>query len=130
MIRPPAHIAWLVEAVGQDAALAFVEANAGRRISVPLSARGSKLASLYGEGVASALCAQYGDDRYDVPACKPWRIRVYADMGMTVGDIALRAGVSRPSVYKYLSQDEALAARRRARRTAVDTRQMDLLGSI
>ncbi|MDI6653160.1 hypothetical protein QMA67_09435 [Gluconobacter japonicus] len=73
-IRAPAGIDWLVSAVGEDVALSFLESVGGQRIQVPRTAEGSRLATLYGVDVASALSAEYGGLSVKIPVRKKWRI--------------------------------------------------------
>ena len=40
-MQPPASISWLVNAVGEDAALLFIESAGGQRIMVPRKAPGT-----------------------------------------------------------------------------------------
>jgi len=87
-------IDWLVSAVGEDTALAFLESVGGQRIQVPRTAEGSRLATLYGVDVASALSAEYGGLSVEIPVCKKWRILVLAARGLPVNDIATRVGAS------------------------------------
>jgi len=123
-IRPPAHIQWIVEAVGEDGALAFIESAAGQRISVPIKASGSRLERVYGTNIARALCARYPGEKYDVPTVRKWRIHRYGEMGMPVNDIAARAGVAVNAVYQALRQ--TYTGDRPARRVFTDDRQIPL----
>ncbi|MBM9400359.1 hypothetical protein JUN65_01965 [Gluconacetobacter azotocaptans] len=110
-IRPPQHIAWLVQRVGQDDALQFIECAAGRRLFVPATAGGSRLAALYGDAIAEALSAQYGGEKYEVPSCREWRVRLYAQMGLTNDEMAQRAGVSYSGVVKILLRAQTVSER-------------------
>lgn len=122
-IRPPQHIAWLVERVGQDAALQFIECAAGRRLFIPKVAAGSRLAMLYGDAIADALSDQYGGNKYEVPSARDWRIRIYALMGLTNDEIAQRSGVSYSGTVKILARAQTVSER--AARIARRTRHSD-----
>ncbi|MBF0858816.1 helix-turn-helix domain-containing protein [Gluconobacter sp. LMG 31484] len=101
-VVPPATIKWLVDAVGEQEALSFVESSGGRRIWVPTKAKGSKLSTLYGQDVAEALCLHCGGEKYDVPLCRRWRIALLHCQGLTNSDIASRVGCRHSYVSKAL----------------------------
>ncbi|NHO33310.1 hypothetical protein [Acetobacter fallax] len=122
MIKPPAHIAWMVDAVGEDSALRFIESAAGQRLTIPRKAAGSRLAEVYGDDVASVICDRYGGDFYIVPMCKTWRIKLYARMGLTVNEMAARAGISFVAVHQKLASGDGRPERIRPK----DERQTSL----
>ncbi|OUJ17074.1 hypothetical protein [Acetobacter sp. DsW_063] len=121
-ISAPHTISWLVDAVGDDVALQFLESCAGQRLTVPMKADGSRLASLYGEDVARAICARHGGLHWFVPTCKSWRVAHYARMGMTVNEMAQRAGITFQGVHALLKSGGGRPPRERS----VDPRQPDL----
>ncbi|RUT27380.1 hypothetical protein C0V97_01015 [Asaia sp. W19] len=101
-VPAPANIEFLAQAVGDDAALCFIEQLAGQEIFIPAVAAGSRLETLYGPEIASALSSRYPKEMWRVPVCRDWRIRRYLAMGLTVNQIAARAGVTSDSVYRSL----------------------------
>ena len=123
-MRAPAHIQFLVDAVGEDAALAFIESTGGQRIYVPAQPLGSKLAALYGEEIAGALGARWPGEKYEVPIARRWRIQLYAVRGLTINEICLRTGLGTSAVYDALSKPYLGATA--PRRVWVDERQQSL----
>lgn len=114
----------LIAAVGEDEALAFLESEVGRRIMVPRHAEGSRLADLYGVGVASVLVALRGGESFTVPQYREWRIRKLASRGLTKSDIAGRCGCSDRWVFDVLRRNPAPRTRPEKAR---DDRQMDIM---
>lgn len=123
MIEAPDNIAWLVEAVGEDEALAFIESVAGQRLKVPANASDSRLETLYGPEVAAAVCKYFGGILWEVPTLKRWRARVLARRGLTDNEIALRCGVTYRAVRGLLRHSERVERRRVVNR---DERQQSL----
>ncbi|NVN45117.1 hypothetical protein HW537_14585 [Asaia siamensis] len=123
-VPAPANIEFLVQAVGDEAAFTFIEQLAGQVISVPRRVKGSRLALLYGDEIASALSEARGGDLWLVPVCRDWRIRRYLAMGMTIGEICQRAGVSKRAVYYSLSKP--YRGQKAIRPRLSDDRQIDL----
>ncbi|MEW9272966.1 hypothetical protein [Gluconobacter oxydans] len=101
-VEPAPQIKWLVEAIGEAPALAFVDSLGGRRIWVPRKAAGSKFARTYGDTLAAALSEQYGGEHYDVPLCREWRAMLFYCQGMSLSDIAFRLGCSRSAIIRIL----------------------------
>lgn len=126
-VVPPPQIKWLVDAIGEEAALGFLDSNGGRRIWVPTKARGSKFARLYGEDIAAALSAHCGGNHYDVPLCREWRTMLFYCQGMSISDIAFRLGCSRSAVIRILGgRTRKIICRRE--QSMSDNRQMALFG--
>lgn len=123
-IRPPAQIDWLVGAVGEQAALSFIECAGGRRLWVPAKWVGSELAATYGEDVARALAERYGGNAVDIPVLRPWRIRMFRMMGLSCSDIAARVGVDRCTVVRTLARGPRIERPRKSWQT--DPGQMRL----
>jgi len=103
-VPAPAQIEFLAQAVGDEVALNFIEQTAGKRIKVPNRAEGSRIELLYGTDIARAVCLKYSGSYWDVPGCRDWRIRCYLAMGLSVNDIAIRAGISNRSVWRSLKK--------------------------
>jgi len=126
-VPAPANIEFLVQAVGDEVALAFVEQLAGQRIFVPRTAAGSRLETLYGIEIASALSSRYPQEMWNVPVCRDWRIRRYLEMGMTLNQIAARVGVSLDAVGRSLRKPyRGQMVIRTGRPRYVDGRQIDM----
>lgn len=125
ILRPPAQIDWLIAAVGEQAALAFIESAGGRRLWVPTKWQGSELASIYGESIAQAYSGRYGGEKVDIPILRGWRIRLCRKMGLSCSDIAARVGVDRSTVIKTLARGPHIERPRKAWQT--DPSQMSLL---
>lgn len=124
MTSRPDLLTSLIAAVGEDEALAFLESEAGRPIMVPRHAEGSRLADLYGPGVASVLVALRGGESFAVPQYREWRIRKLASRGLTKSDIAGRSGCSVRRVFDVLRRNPVTRARPERRQ---DDRQMDIM---
>ncbi len=107
-MQPPPSIAFLVDAVGEDAVLCLLEAEGGKTVWVPLKPEGSQLANAYGEDLVRALCHELRGGAWLVPMCKSWRVTRYRQMGMTINDIATRCGLSKRQVLHIIQ-----AARKR-----------------
>lgn len=123
MIEAPDNIAWLVAAVGEDEALAFIESVAGQRLVIPRHASGSRLETLYGSEIARVVCDLFGGTLWEVPTVKSWRARCLARRGLTDNEIALRCGVNYRSVRRLLRHSERVERRRVVNR---DDRQQTL----
>ncbi|GBQ27178.1 hypothetical protein AA0472_2341 [Acetobacter estunensis NRIC 0472] len=122
MTLPPHTISFLVDAVGETRALEFVESEAGKRLRIPRSADGSKLARLYGVEVARALCDWRGGEAWEVPLCRVWRARCYEAQGLNTNEIAFRLGLSFRAVIRLLKRTGGRQPPRRLR----DPRQASL----
>lgn len=121
----PVEIAWLADAVGEELTLTFIEAMAGRKITVPgRYIDGSNLAQAWGAPLARCLAEHRGGEQYIVPMLKAWRVRKLALQGYSNNDISSRVGVGRAYVFQVLRgvQNEV----KRARAAAVDDRQLSL----
>lgn len=124
MVAVPESLACLLDEVDEDVVLAFIEGTQGQRISVPKKSEGSRLAAVYGEGIARALCRAWGGDKYVVPSCRAWRARKYADRGLPVSDIAARLGMTRGGTYDLLNRSGTQLCQ--SRRPWQDDRQISL----
>lgn len=112
-MQPPSSIAWLVDAVGEDAALEFIDGNAGRRLKIPRNVDGSQLVDLYGMALAQALVDHnFGNDDYQVPLLRGWRAHMLAKRGCCNNEIATRIGTSWRNVQKLLKQAPVDRSRR------------------
>lgn len=125
-MQPPASIAWLVDAVGEEEALAFIENAGGQRIWVPTKVGRSQLIELYGKAVVDALIAQHrGGVAYQVPLVKSWRAHILAKMGLSDNEICTRLGISWRQVSNLLSTDPSID--RKVARSS-NSNQMDMFG--
>jgi len=124
ILAVPENILFLAHAVGEDAALQFVEQLAGQSIWVPQRPDGNRIERLYGDGIARALCAAYGGEYWSVPVCRHWRIHKYAAMGLTINEIVSRSGVAKRAVYDWLAKP--YNGRSASRPRPVDDRQATL----
>ncbi|KDE20674.1 hypothetical protein AZ09_04305 [Acetobacter aceti 1023] len=124
-MQPPASISWLVNAVGEDAALLFIESAGGQRIMVPRNAPGSLLSDLYGAELAAELVNHHGGSSYQVPLVKTWRAHVLARRGLSNNEIASRLGISWRQVSNLLQSDPSLD--RKVGR-GINPNQMDMFG--
>jgi orotidine-5'-phosphate decarboxylase len=131
-ILPPAQLLWLVDLVGEPAALAVVEAYAGTRQYVPRNAAlgiNAVVAAITEKG-AAALAAEYAGNYVRIPSCKAWRAQIYRARGETHPQIARRLGLDVVSVGRILQQagmtvaDPSKAQKRRA--AALQIRQLSL----
>ncbi|MCH4024020.1 MAG: hypothetical protein LKH33_10440 [Acetobacter sp.] len=121
---PPDSISWLIDAVGEDEALRFIETVGGQRLIVPMNSSGSNLEKCWGPVIAEGLCDRFGGTAWFVPVARPWRVGLYSRMGMTINEITVRAGVSYSAVVKLRSAGRTASGRRAAR--PVDERQTAL----
>lgn len=126
-VPAPANIEFLALAAGDDVTLAFIEQMGGQEIFIPINPAGSRLETLFGVEIASALSGSYPKEMWRVPMCRDWRIRRYLAMGLTINQIAARAGVTADSVYKSLRKPyRGQMAKRPPRPHFIDHRQADL----
>ncbi|OUI99540.1 hypothetical protein [Acetobacter cibinongensis] len=123
-MQAPSSISWLVDAVGEDAALEFVEANAGKRLYIPNQANGSVLEEMHGSDVATAVCRYRGGEQYQVPMARNWRVAMLAKRGFNNNDIAARTGLTWGRVSCLLQND----AVERPRIRPVNPGQLDMFG--
>jgi DNA-binding NarL/FixJ family response regulator len=103
----PPSIAWLVKLVGEEAALALVEAHGGTRLFVPKRVGAhSALARRTGVPAKSLapLAAAYGGETIKLPLCREWRIRIYRlRHGESYAAIARRLGIVESTVWRVLN---------------------------
>jgi hypothetical protein len=110
---PPAEIAWMVQAIGLDNALAVIERFGGTRVYLPVgSGEGSELAAIIGRQALSDLrqarearAGAAGTESYlKVPLVKQWRAAVYRAERDSYARIALRLGCTERAVAKWLRE--------------------------
>nr|WP_294915381.1 helix-turn-helix domain-containing protein [uncultured Neokomagataea sp.] len=126
-ICPPPTIAWLVDAVGEHVALSFVESAGGRRLWVPRRWHGSRLEAVHGEAIAEALSERVGGEHFEVPVCREWRALILYSQGLSLNDIAARAGCSRSTIIRIIGgRTRGITATRE--QSQQDARQLALFG--
>lgn len=76
-VKVPEQIRFLVNAVGVERTLLFIDSIGGRRIWVPKANKNSRFAQIYGEDIAAALSEEYGRTHYDVPLAREWRALLF-----------------------------------------------------
>ncbi len=91
--------------------LRLLEIHGGANIYIPEKAEGSKLSDNIGIDAARALIAHIGYGEMKIPLCKPWRIALLREAGMSINDISRRLLVSRSMVQRTLGEK---VARRRS----------------
>ncbi|GAN60108.1 hypothetical protein ACI01nite_26520 [Acetobacter cibinongensis] len=101
-VKVPDQIKFLVNAVGVESTLSFIDSVGGRRIWVPTTSKNSRCAQVYGDDIAAALSDEYGGSHYDVPLAREWRALLFYSQGMTMSDIASRLGCSRSAVVRII----------------------------
>lgn len=93
----------LVALIGPHAALVLIEAFGGTRIYV--SSRDfhqSKISDLIGANACEKLAGKFGGLAFMVPRALSWRILIYRAKGLSVAEIARRAGTTERTVYRIL----------------------------
>ncbi|GBR50048.1 hypothetical protein CSR02_00025 [Acetobacter pomorum] len=93
-MKPPPSIAWLVEALGEETTLQFIETCGGQRIMIPRGYKGSLLENLYGEDLAKIIVEKHAGQPWQVPLAKTWRVYMLARRGLSHNEIAARLGIS------------------------------------
>jgi Sigma-70, region 4 len=102
-IRPPVEIAWLVDAVGEDAALHAIEQAGGTAVYCARTPnQGSELARLVGLPGARALAEIRGGEEIRIPLARDWRMRLYRARGLSYREIARRLGCWESTVHRHL----------------------------
>jgi len=101
--RPLIHR--LVDCIGEEAVLRFLDAFAGQRIYIPRNVlAGGKIALAVGTTAAAALAADFGGEDMEVPSSKPWRAHVMRERdGASANQIARALGVTRATAKRYVS---------------------------
>lgn len=125
-VKVPEQIKFLVDAVGVENTLSFIDGVGGRRIWVPANSKNSKCAQVYGEDIAAALSEEYGGNHYDVPLAREWRALLFYCQGLTMSDIASRLGCSRSAVVRIIGGRTRKIITRR-KQAQQDRRQMAFL---
>lgn len=101
--RTPAEIEYLTSLIGEEKALMLIETYGGSRVLIPRSLEAAtKLAMLIGTKNAAAMVQAHRGVQLSIPACKPWRVRLYASRGWTTAQIALKLGWDETTVYRHL----------------------------
>lgn len=108
-IRPPAHIAPIVEIFGQDDAVEFLLEHGGGYLyfSDNPTAR-NPVAKRFGRDKAVALGRVYGRRNMRVPLAKDWVMRVLASRGVGTHEIAKRLHVSDVTVRRAIGTRDRL----------------------
>lgn len=119
-IRPPAHIAPYVEALGRDLAIRFLLEFGGAELYIPAAPKGrSRLVEVIGREGALALAQIAHRLPKRVPTAKPWIALCLRAEGQSVAGIARQLHASDVSVRKWLKRLPVAAKE--------DPRQMRLL---
>lgn len=94
--------AWLVDLMGEDAAVTLVLAHGGRAVKVPSSfAPDRKLARLLGEPAARALIDARGGEVIDIPLARRPVGTILLARGVPPVEVAERLGVTRQAVGRW-----------------------------
>ncbi|GAB0119459.1 sigma factor-like helix-turn-helix DNA-binding protein [Acidisoma sp. 7E03] len=126
---PPAQIAWLVEIAGENAALAVIEEFAGTRTYITESPEKgvSAVVAKFDQSAAAELSREYGGIYMRIPSCKPWRVQVLREQGLSHSKIARRLGIDVSSVERILQRAREDASRTRGDRAmALSIKQLSL----
>jgi hypothetical protein len=107
-IKPPQCVRWLVQLVGDEAALTLVEKHGGARVFIPakISAK-SELVKSTGISplILRRLVAARPGENIKLPICREWRVRVYRTRdGDSYGAIARRLNIDERSVWRILHE--------------------------
>jgi DNA-binding NarL/FixJ family response regulator len=106
-IRPPPNIRWLIDLLGEEAALRLVDVHAGTRFFVPktLTARSELVRSTQLDAkVLAPLVRSLGGELLNLPLCREWRVRIYRSReGLTYSQIAQRLGITERAVWRILN---------------------------
>lgn len=102
----PDSISWLVDEVGEEMALEFIENVAGQRLVIPKKSAKSALEKRYGAEIVQCLVGHLPDSLWDVPMAKDWRARLLARRGLSDNEIAVRCGVAYRSVRRMLTRED------------------------
>ena len=93
---PPPNVRWLVDLVGEAAALRLVELYGGTRLFVPQKVHGrSEIVRKSGLAARTLepLARQRGGETILLPLCREWRVRIYRERdGESYSVIARRIG--------------------------------------
>lgn len=127
-VRAPAHIAKIVEALGQDRAIQFLLEFGGGQLTISRRpTTKSRLVTTLGADGAAALAEIADHLPRRIPTAKPWIARVWASAGTPIDQIARQLHVSNVAVNGWLKDPrtgERLPGR--ARRDTNDPRQLRL----
>jgi hypothetical protein len=101
----------LLELLGEDATLTFVQAYAGTRRKIPKTMpKEHELIDLLGPEHFARLWEYFGGSEMAVPMARRWRFEVYTRRGMMPKEIAVKCGCTEMNYYSW-------------RRCASDSRQ-------
>ncbi|NIX75404.1 hypothetical protein [Microvirga terricola] len=104
---PPA-VQRLIDLIGEEKILAFIEHFAGQRIYVPRSiSEQAEITTIVGAEAALALATEYGGGYLTVPVAREWRVLVYKSQNLSYRYIAKRAGTSEGNVWRILDKNDA-----------------------
>ncbi len=128
IIRAPAHIAKIVEALGQELAIRFLLEFGGGQLTISRQPTAkSHLVTIIGADGAAALAEIADHLPRRIPTAKPWIARVWASAGTPTDQIARQLHVSNVAVNGWLKDPrtgERLPGR--TRRDTTDPRQLRL----
>lgn len=106
--RAPAEIEHLTSVIGEAAALLLIEQYGGSRVSIPrVVTEASPIAGAVGLPAAQKLAEAFPAALLSIPACKAWRVRLYASRGWTASRIALKVGWDETTIYRHLRNHHA-----------------------
>lgn len=113
----------LLELLGHDGFMAFVEAYGGLRVYIANNTETSKLAENLPANVLTTLANRFRGDVIRVPLAKHYRARHYRLAGMSDRDIARKLGMTESGVEKLF---KTVPTKRPAKHLFHDPRQIDL----
>lgn len=119
-VRPPAHIALFVDALGEEGAISFFMTFGGAELYIARSVTGRGMVEReLGEDTALRLAelAERAILPRRIPMPKPWLAQVFRSRGLPVAEISRRLHASDVAVRRWLSAAPADAA------PSTDTRQ-------
>jgi len=108
-VRPPAHIAPIVEIFGQDQAVEFLLEHGGGYLYVSENPTArNPVARRFGRDKAVKLGQVYGRNNIRVPTAKSWIMRVLASRGVGTHQIAKTLHVSDVTVRRVIGTRDKL----------------------
>lgn len=100
----------LIDTLGADITLKFVEVCGGSRVIVPASKiTEHDLIAHLGQPGFDLLWEAYRGEVLYVPIARAWRIGIYAQLGLTKAEIAKRIGCNENTVYVHLKRQRVAA---------------------
>ncbi len=127
-LRPPAHIAMIIDALGQERAIRFLLEFGGAQLTVSRRPTGrSRIVDAIGVDGAASISEIADALPRRIPTAKPWIARVWEAGGMPVDEISRRLHVSNVAVNRWL-KDPRMGERLpgRPRKETTDPRQLRL----